>query len=257
MLRLIISGCKGYMGKVVAGIAESDPDVAIVAGFDVNTETPCSFPVYSDPAGFAGKADVVVDFSSPHALDGLLTYGISTKTPLILCTTGYTTEQLEQIKKAAEYIPVFKSANMSLGVNLLADLIKRACAVLGDAYDIEIVERHHRRKVDAPSGTALMLADAAASAMQGGPEYVFERQSKRQPRSASEIGISSVRGGTIVGQHDVIFAGLDEVIELKHTASSRDVFAAGAIKAAKFMSGVDSPGLYDMSDVLNVATIQG
>ena len=250
MLRLVISGCNGYMGKVVAEIAEGDPDITIAAGFDVNTDTRCAFPVFSDPAEFSGMADAVVDFSAPQALDKLLVYGVRTKTPLILCTTGYSPEQLKAIENAAEHIPVFKSANMSLGINLLSDLIKRACAVLGDAFDVEIVERHHRRKVDAPSGTALMLADAAAAALPHSSEYVFERQSRRQPRETAEIGISSVRGGTIVGQHEIIFAGLDEVIELKHTAASRDIFAAGAVKAAKFFINVNKPGLYDMSDVL-------
>ena len=252
MLHLIISGCNGYMGKVVAGIAENDADITIVAGFDVNTETRDVFPVYSDPAEFTGKSDVVVDFSNPSALGGLLAYSISAKTPLILCTTGYSPEQLKQIEETAEHIPVFKSANMSLGINLLADLIRRACAVLGEAYDVEIVEHHHRRKVDAPSGTALMLAAAAASSLPRESEYIYERHSKNRPREVSEIGISSVRGGTIVGQHDVIFAGLDEVIELKHTASSRDVFAVGAIRAAKYIVNVKSPGLYDMSDILKV-----
>ena len=198
-----------------------------------------------------GSADAVVDFSSPSALDGLLSYGISNNIPLVLCTTGYTPEQIEAIAKASGQVPIFRSGNMSLGINLLADLVRRACAVLGSAYDVEIVERHHRRKVDAPSGTALMLANAASSALSKDPDYVFERHSRRQPRNAQEIGISSVRGGTIVGEHEVIFAGLDEVIELKHTAASRDVFAVGAIKAAKFIVCVEQPGLYDMNDVLN------
>ena len=251
MLKLIISGCNGYMGKVVTALAENDPEILITAGFDIITETRAGFQVYADPAEFTGGADVVVDFSNPAALGKLLEFGISAKIPLILCTTGYTAEQQKQIEKTAEHIPVFKSANMSLGINLLADLIKRACAVLGSAYDVEIVEYHHKRKVDAPSGTALMLADAASASFPHESEYVFERHSKSRPRDNKEIGISSVRGGTIVGQHNVIFAGLDEVIELKHTAASRDVFAAGAIRAAKFIAGVTSPGIYDMSDVLN------
>ena len=250
MIGLIISGCNGYMGRVVASIAANDPEITVVAGFDVNTEGCAGFPVYASPTEFNGDAGVLVDFSSPLALDKLLAYGITAKTPLILCTTGYTPEQIEAIEKTAERIPVFRSANMSLGINLLADLVKRACAVLGGAFDVEIVERHHRRKVDAPSGTALMLADAAASVMPYDSEYIYQRQSARRPRENNEIGISSIRGGTIVGQHEVIFAGLDEVIELKHTAASRDVFAAGAIKAAKFMAAVTKPGLYDMSAVL-------
>jgi len=250
MLHLIISGCNGHMGKVVAAIAKDDPEISIVAGFDIAEEPGGLFPVYSDPAGFDGGADVVVDFSAPAALEKLLDFGISKKIPLVLCTTGYSSGQLEAINQAAQQIPVFRSGNMSLGINLMLDLVKRACSVLGGGFDVEIVERHHRRKIDAPSGTALMLADAAASAMREKPDYVYERQSRRAQRSGSEIGISSVRGGTIVGQHEVIFAGLDEVIEIKHSAASRDVFAAGAVKASKFIAGVIKPGLYDMRDVL-------
>jgi 4-hydroxy-tetrahydrodipicolinate reductase len=250
MLNLIISGCNGYMGRVVAAITADDPEISVVAGFDINVQKADVFPVYSDPTVFEGSADAVIDFSSPAALDGLLAYGLSKNTPLVLCTTGYSPEQIKLIEDTAKQIPVFRSGNMSLGINLLIDLIKRACTILGDAYDVEIVERHHRRKVDAPSGTALMLADAAASTLPFDPEYVFERRSKRSPRDKHEIGISSIRGGTIVGEHEIIFAGLDEVIELKHTAASRDVFAVGAIKAAKFISGIEKPGLYNMSDLL-------
>ena len=252
MLNIIISGCNGHMGRVVAAIAADDPVINVVAGFDVGAAPqPVSFPVFTDLAEFSGSADAIIDFSSPSALEALLAYGLSRGTPLILCTTGYSPEQLASIEKASEQIPVFRSGNMSLGINLLADLVRRACAVLGGAYDVEIVERHHRRKADAPSGTALMLADAAASALPYDPEYIYERQSRRKPRESNEIGISAVRGGTIVGEHEVIFAGLDEIIELRHSAASRDVFASGAIKAAKFISGVKTPGLYNMNHVLN------
>jgi len=250
MLRIMISGCNGYMGRVVAAIAAGDADAAVVAGVDVSTADSGGFPVFASPMDFTGDTDVVIDFSNPSALDGLLEYGLTHNTPLVLCTTGYSAEQLAAIEKAAERIPVFRSGNMSLGINLLADLIKRACAVLGDGFDVEIVERHHRRKLDAPSGTALMLADAAASALPYDPGYVYERQSRRQPRGDKEIGISAVRGGTIVGMHEVIFAGLDEMVEIRHTAASRDVFAVGAIKAAKFTVKVKEPGLYDMSSLL-------
>ena len=252
MLNIIISGCSGHMGRVLAGLAASDLDINVIAGFDiVAPEPPYSFPVYAKPSEFNGKADVIIDFSVPAAIDSLLGFGTSRNIPLVLCATGYTPGQVEAIDKAAEQIPVFRSANMSLGINLLADLTKRACAVLGGSYDIEIVERHHRRKLDAPSGTAHMLAEAAASSLPYGPEYVYERESKRQPRNKCDIGISSIRGGTIAGEHEVIFAGLDEVIELKHTAASRDIFAAGAIHAAKFLAGITKPGLYNMSDVFN------
>ena len=251
MHKLIISGCSGHMGQVVAVIAANDPTVIVVAGFDINAQKSDDFPVFTDPMDFSGDADAVIDFSSPAALDRLLTFGLAKKIPLILCTTGYSPEQIALIEDTAKQIPIFRSGNMSLGINLLADLIKRACAVLGNEFDVEIVERHHRRKVDAPSGTALMLADAAASALPYDPEYVFERQSRHQAREKYEIGISAVRGGTIVGEHEVIFAGLDEVITLHHSAASRDVFAAGAIKAAKYMADIEKPGLYDMNHVLS------
>ena len=250
MLKILLSGCSGHMGRVVTAVAGGDADAAIVAGVDILTAQDLNYPVYASPAEFSGAADVVIDFSSPSALAALLAFGVSTKTPLVLCATGYAPEQLAEIEKASGQIPVFRSGNMSLGINLLADLVRRACAVLGEAYDVEIIERHHRRKVDAPSGTAIMLADAASLSLPYSPEYTYERQGRTQPRNAHEIGISSVRGGTLVGEHEVIFAGLDETIELRHSAASRDIFAVGALKAAKFIAGVSKPGLYDMSDVL-------
>ena len=247
MLKIIISGCNGHMGRVVASLCAADPQVEVVAGFDVMGSTDREFPVFSSPAQFQGKADAVIDFSSPAALEGLLAFGKATKTPLVLATTGYSPEQVAQVGAAALEVPIFRSANMSLGINVLLELVKKAAAVLGDSYDIEIVERHHRRKVDAPSGTALMIADAAASACGRETEYVFERHSVRQPRDKKEIGISAVRGGTIVGEHEIIFAGHDEVMEIKHTALSREIFAQGAVEAAKFMATVTAPGMYDMS----------
>jgi 4-hydroxy-tetrahydrodipicolinate reductase len=250
MLKMVISGCNGYMGRTVARIAAGDPDIEVVAGFDLNAVKLDSFPVYADPMEFAGAADVAVDFSNPSALDGLLRYCTVKKLPLVLCTTGYDGSQLDLIRDASNRTPVFRTGNLSVGINLIIDLIKRTCAFLGEGYDVEIVERHHRRKVDAPSGTALMLADAARDALPYDAGYVYERQSVRQPRGNHEIGISSVRGGSIVGEHEIIFAGLDEVIEIKHTAYSRDVFAAGAVKAAKFLSSIKKPGLYDMQDLL-------
>ena len=247
MLKIIISGCNGHMGRVVASLCAADPQVEVVAGFDVMGSTDREFPVFSSPAQFQGKADAVIDFSSPAALEGLLAFGKAPKTPLVLATTGYSPEQVAQVGAAALEVPIFRSANMSLGINVLLELVKKAAAVLGDSYDIEIVERHHRRKVDAPSGTALMIADAAASACGHETEYVFERHSVRQPRDKKEIGISAVRGGTIVGEHEIIFAGHDEVMEIKHTALSREIFAQGAVEAAKFMATVTAPGMYDMS----------
>ena len=250
MIKIILAGCNGYMGKVVTALVKNDPDVTIVAGVDINTEKLDDYPVVSNPVDITEDADILLDFSISTALDGLLTYCLEKSIPLILCATGYTPEQILDIENASKLIPVFRSGNMSLGINLLADLIARACAILGEDFDVEIVERHHRRKVDAPSGTALMLADAAASALPYKSEYVYERESSRKPRDKNEIGISAVRGGTIVGVHDVIFAGQDEVIELRHTATSRDIFAVGALKATKFILG-KPPGMYNMKDVFN------
>lgn len=247
MLKIIISGCNGHMGRVVESLCTSDPQVEVAAGFDVMGTGDREFPVYTSPVQFKGRADAVIDFSSPAALDGLLAFAKATKTPLVLATTGYTPEQVAQIGAAALEVPIFRSANMSLGINVLLELVKKAAAVLGDSYDIEIVERHHCRKVDAPSGTALMIADAAASACGHETEYVFERHSVRHPREKKEIGISAVRGGTIVGEHEIIFAGHDEVMEIRHTALSREIFAQGAVEAAKFMASVTQPGMYDMS----------
>ena len=250
MLKMIVSGCNGHMGQcVVCGCAELE-GVEIVAGFNRTPVKKNCFEVYSDPMSYEGPADVVVDFSNPANLDGLLEFCLLRKIPIVLCTTGYSEEQLKDIEKAAARIPVFKSGNMSLGINLMMQLVKRASAVLGESFDVEIVEKHHRRKVDAPSGTALMIADAAASSCGHETEYVFERHSVRQPRDKKEIGISAVRGGTIVGEHEIIFAGHDEVMEIRHTALSREIFAQGAVEAAKFMAGVKAPGLYDMSSLI-------
>jgi 4-hydroxy-tetrahydrodipicolinate reductase len=250
MTKIIISGAEGQMGHAVARAVGADPDSNIVAGFDLRTDLTGPFPVYGNCGDFTGESDVVVDFSSPAALSTLIAFCESRKIPLVLCATGYSSEQLREIDSASERLPVFRTGNLSIGVNLLLDLISRAASVLGEEFDVEIIEKHHRRKVDAPSGTALMLADAAKSALPYEPDYIYERQSRREPRRPHEIGISAVRGGTIVGEHEVIFAGQDEVIELKHTATSRDVFATGALRAAKFMAGVKAPGLYNMGDVL-------
>ncbi|OUP45251.1 4-hydroxy-tetrahydrodipicolinate reductase [Pseudoflavonifractor sp. An187] len=247
MQKIIISGCNGHMGRVVADICATDPQVEVVAGIDILGQPNPNFPVFSSPAACDVEADAVIDFSHPSALAPLLEMCQVRNMPVVLATTGYDQQQLEAISEAATHIPVFRSANMSLGVNVLLDLVKKAASVLGLDYDVEIVERHHHRKVDAPSGTALMIADAAASALPYEPEYVYDRHSVRQPRGPHEIGISAVRGGTIVGDHTVIFAGRDEVIELSHHAASREVFASGAVRAAKFLTGVQAPGLYDMS----------
>ena len=250
MTKLLISGCNGHMGRVVADICAEDPDVEVAAGFDLLGPGDRPFPVFSSPAQFTGQADALIDFSSPAALDGLLDFGKDKKVPLVLATTGYSEEQIAQISDAAQVIPIFRSANFSLGINVLLDLVKKAAAVLGGGYDVEIVERHHNRKVDAPSGTALMIADAAAQSLPYQAHYVYDRQSVRQKRDPHEIGISAVRGGNIVGDHEIIFAGRDEVIEIRHSAMSREVFASGAVRAAKFLAKVQEPGLYDMSQLV-------
>lgn len=251
MQKIILSGCCGHMGRVVADICNNDPEVEAAAGIDLLAQPMDGFPVFSTPAACTVEADAVIDFSHPAALGPLLEFCVSKKLPVVLATTGYSEEQLGQIDQAARSIPIFRSANMSLGVNVLTELVRRAAALLGGDFDVEIEERHHRRKLDAPSGTALMLADAVASALPCETEYVYDRHSVRKPRDRQEIGISSIRGGTIVGEHTVVFAGRDEVIELSHHAASREVFASGAVRAAKFLARVERPGLYDMSDLLN------
>lgn len=250
MIKMILSGCNGKMGQAITRLCAERTDISIVAGFDMNAAKRADYPVYADPMEYAGEADVLVDFSNVSALGYLLDYCTQKGVPCVLCTTGYVEEQLVQISHASERIPIFRSGNMSLGINLLLQLVKKASAVLGENFDVEIIEKHHRSKVDAPSGTALMLADAAAAALPHDSEYVYDRHNVRQRRSREEIGISSVRGGTIVGEHEVIFAGTDEIVELKHTATSRDVFANGALAAAVFLAKTEKPGMYSMDNVL-------
>ena len=250
MVRLILSGCSGRMGRAVEAVCAAGPDAEIAAGIDLLGPGEREYPVYSSPAECREEADVLVDFSHPAALEALLEFGQVRRIPLVLCTTGYTPEQASAIDRAAHIIPIFQSANMSLGVNVLLELVRRAAAVLGGSYDIEIVERHHNKKLDAPSGTALMLADAASQALPYTPEYVYDRQKARKRRDRQEIGISCVRGGGIVGEHEVIFAGRDEVMELHHCAMSREVFASGAVKAACFLARAERPGRYSMADLI-------
>ncbi len=247
MLKIIISGCNGRMGRVVESLCAADGGLSVVAGFDVLGTGEHDYPVYTSPSQFTGEADAVIDFSNPAALPALLDFALVRHIPLVLSTTGYTAEQVAAIGAAAQRVPIFRSANMSLGINVLLDLVKKAAAVLEDSCDIEIVERHHNKKVDAPSGTALMIADAMAGAMKRESEYVYDRHSVRKPRDKKELGISAVRGGTIVGVHEIIFAGHDEIIEIKHTALSREIFAQGAVEAAKYIATVTKPGVYDMS----------
>ncbi len=244
MTKIILSGCNGHMGKVITSIVSGRDDAEIVAGVDLNTEASGTFPVYANINEVKEKADCVIDFSHFSVLDSILIFAEKNpETALVLCTTGYSPKQVEKVKKASETSPVFYSRNMSLGINLLIELSKKAAAVLGGDFDIEIIEKHHNQKLDAPSGTALMIADAIAK---DDTVYTYDRHAVRKKRDKNEIGISSVRGGTIVGEHEVIFAGNNEVITLSHSAQSKDLFAAGAVNAAVFMTGKPS-GLYDMS----------
>ncbi len=249
MTDIILCGCNGRMGHVVADSASKNDNCSIVAGVDAFGENSFSFPTYKSFSEIKEKADVVIDFSNPANLDSMLEYCVSGSIPVIICTTGYSSEQVEKINKAAEKIPVFYSGNMSLGVNLLIELAKQATKVLGNDFDIEIVEKHHNQKIDAPSGTALMIADGISEQLEKEPQYVYDRHSYRRKREKNEIGIHAIRGGTIVGEHDVIFAGHDEVVTISHQSQSKELFATGAINAAVFVVGKPA-GMYNMSMML-------
>lgn len=237
------------MGRLVAGAAEKTEDINVACGVDITEESKSKFPIFDSVEKINVKPDVIIDFSNPRALSALLAYGKNNKTALVLCTTGLSEAQLEEIKEASEKIPIFFSRNMSLGINVLIKLVKEAARALKDNFDIEIIEQHHNRKVDAPSGTAFMLAEKIADEVGHGVKYLYDRHSQRKPRDKNEIGIHSIRGGNIVGDHEVIFAGDNEVITLSHHAQSREIFADGAIKAARFLLN-KPPGLYDMNDML-------
>ena len=252
MVKVIMHGCNGKMGQVITRMAASDPELKIVAGVDARAQALNDYPVFGDISDCDAEADVVIDFSNAAAVDHLLDWCQEKQMPVVLCTTGLSEEQLKKVEDAAKRTAVLKSANMSLGVNLLMKLLQDAAKVLApEGFDMEIVERHHNQKVDAPSGTAIALADALNGALEGDYEYVYDRSGQRKKRDSHEIGISAVRGGTIVGEHEVIFAGEDEVIEFKHTAYSKALFAKGAVAAAKFLAG-KGPGRYDMSDVIQL-----
>ncbi len=247
-MKIILSGACGNMGRMVISCCANNSDMDIIAGIDVNT-CDMAFPVYSSFDDINVKADVIIDFSHVSVLEKLLEYAVKTKTPVVLATTGYSKEQIERIHDAASIIPIFFSANMSLGVNLICSLAKKAAAILGDGFNVEIIEKHHNQKIDAPSGTALMLANAVNSVFDDKYNYEFDRHSKREKRPVNEIGIHSIRGGTIVGEHDVLFAGNDEVITISHHAASKQVFANGAIKAAQFIVNQEN-GIFDMNDIV-------
>ena len=250
MVRVILHGCSGKMGSFITDIFGQDPDLEIVAGVDPYIRGDRPYPEYEQLSDCTEEADVLVDFTTAAAVDGVIEYCLARSLPMVICTTGLSDEQAERLKKASESVAVLRSANMSLGVNVLLKLVAEAARVLADAgFDIEILEKHHNQKVDAPSGTALALADAVNEAMENRFSYMYDRTQIRRRRDANEIGIQAVRGGTIVGDHDVIFAGTDEVVEFSHRAYSRAIFAKGAASAAKFLAG-KAPGYYSMADVI-------
>lgn len=250
MTRAIMNGCNGKMGQCITGICAQDEDIEIVAGIDTYDGIKNDYPVFSSLNECTVDADVIIDFSNAKAVDALLAYGVEKQIPIVLCTTGLSEQQLSDVEKAYEKVAILKSANMSLGINTLMELLKKAAQVFAPAgFDMEIVEKHHNQKLDAPSGTALALADSMNEALDEAYTYTYDRSQKHQKRDKYEIGISAVRGGNIVGEHEVIFAGQDEVIEFKHTAYSKAVFAKGAVEAAKFLKGKPA-GHYDMADVI-------
>ena len=259
MIRVIIHGAKGKMGRKVADLSSADPDVVIAAGIDAaallsgteEAEEIAGVPIYPDFASCPAEADVVIDFSTAGAVDALLDDCVKAGMPLVLCTTGLSEKQLEKVKEASEKIPVLRSANMSIGVNLIEKVLADIVPLLyGAGFDVEIIEKHHNQKTDAPSGTALAMADVVREAAGEEVSYVFDRSGVHERRQHDQIGISAVRGGTIVGEHEILFAGEDEVISLEHKAYSRAVFAKGALEAAKFIAGRE-PGLYGMNDLIS------
>ena len=245
-----MNGCNGKMGQCITQICAQDPDIEIVAGIDMYDGIKNTYPVFASLAECTVDADVIIDFSNAKAVDALVDYCVEKQIPVVLCTTGLSEEQLQKVERAYEKVAILKSANMSLGINTLMELLKKAATVFAPAgFDMEIVEKHHNQKLDAPSGTALALADSMNDALEDAYTYKYDRSQERKKRDKYEIGISAVRGGNIVGEHEVIFAGQDEVIEFKHTAYSKAVFAKGAVEAAKFLNGKGA-GHYDMADVI-------
>ena len=243
-------GCNGRMGQVITGICKEDAEVEIVAGIDVYDKVPNVYPVFTAIDDCNVEADVIIDFANAAAVDALIDYSITKQIPVIVCTTGLSEEQIQKVHDASAKVAVLRSANMSLGINTLMDILKKATAVLADAgYDIEIVEKHHNQKLDAPSGTAIALADSMNEVLNNEYDYKYDRSQERKKREKKEIGIQAVRGGNIVGEHEVIFAGTDEVITFKHTAYSKAIFGKGAVEAARFMAHKPA-GFYDMSDVI-------
>lgn len=249
---IVICGCRGRMGQAVVKAANDFDDINVVAGIDIKEDLSGEYPIYSDINKIHGNFDVIIDFSNPAFLKSLLSYAAEKKIPAVICTTGFSDEQTEEIKKASKTVPILYSRNMSLGINLLVELSKIAAKILGEDFDVEIIERHHNKKIDAPSGTALMLAEEISGEMPEKSEFIYDRSKERKPRAKNEIGIHSVRAGTIAGDHDVIFAGNKEIITLSHHAESREIFAVGALRAAQYLAKVKDAGFYTMKDVIKI-----
>ncbi len=249
MTKILLSGCSGSMGMVISATALTTEGVSIVAGYDIRTNTSINYPVYQNLKDCKENPDVLIDFSNPEALGGVLEYAINNKIPAVIATTGLSQHHRKLLLDASSQIPIFTSANMSIGINLLISLVQQVAKALGSDFDIEIIEKHHNKKIDAPSGTALYIADSINEVMDNSEQYIYDRHSSRKARSKNEIGIHAVRGGTITGEHSVIFAGKDEIIEVNHSASSKEVFAVGALKAAVFIHG-KKPGMYSMKELL-------
>lgn len=251
MLNILLNGCNGKMGQVITRLAAGSNEVRIAAGCDINSNVNNKYPQYKTLKECKADIDVIIDFSNPEVLENLLQFAISKKIPAVIATTGISGAHKKLIEAASRQIPIFFSSNMSLGINLLIHLVKKAAKTLEGSFDIEIIEKHHNQKIDAPSGTALAIADAVNDVLLKKQEYVYDRHSRRKKRDSDEIGIHAVRGGTIVGEHSVIFAGNDEIIEINHTAMSKDIFGSGAIKAAVFLHE-KAPGLYGMADLISL-----
>ncbi len=249
MLKILLCGCMGRMGRAVAELVSRDEDAVVAAGVDRVPGASADFPVYPDLSAVDAAVDAVVDFSHRSALPAILAFCARTGTPAVLASTGYTAEDDAAVAAASETLALFRSANMSLGVALLTHLTAIAARELGDDFDVEIIERHHNKKLDAPSGTALHLAETVRAASASPKTEIYDRHAVRRERGKAEIGMHSVRGGTIIGEHEVLFAGWNETISLSHSAQSREVFAAGALRAARFLAAVGKPGLYGMEDL--------
>ena len=250
MIRIILSGSNGKMGQVITKLIEDDENLVIVAGISIDGQVLNYYPVYKTFEEVTEDADVLLDFSNSSCIDSVLSFGVKHNMPLVIATTGFSDEQIRLIEDTAKKIPVFRSSNMSIGINLLLDLVTKAAKTLGEDFDIEITDIHHNRKVDAPSGTSYMIADAINDVLNNKYDYCYERHTKHEKRPKNEIGIHSIRGGNVVGEHTVMFLGDDEVLEITHKSHSREIFAKGALKAVKFIIGKEPGKLYSMKDIV-------